>query len=175
MKHEKIRKLLGAYFDNELNPESMKDVETHLKMCPKCQKEFSFLKKLEEFPREIPSIPQEEEYWASFPFRIKNGIKHIINEDEMKEAKMFNDSIIQSEKNISTKALVFPLSVTAHLILALMLVIYPLLNPSELPQVEIYSTFLAPPAPPAPAAPPPAKKPTTPVHNRLISANNRVA
>ena len=48
MKHEKIRKLLGAYHDKELNPESMKDVETHLKTCPKCRKEYSLLKKLEE-------------------------------------------------------------------------------------------------------------------------------
>jgi len=142
MRHEKIQKLIGAYLDKELNHELMKVVENHLKTCPKCQREHSYLRKLEEFPREAPQVPQEEKYWASFPSRIKNGIRQFIHEGQMKEDKMFQDSFIQGEKNIGVKAMVFPLSVTVHLILALMLVIFPLLNPSALPQVEIYSACL---------------------------------
>ena len=154
MRHVKIQKLLGAYLDKELNQERMKIIDNHLKACLKCQKELSYLKKIEEFPREVPQVPQEEKYWASFPYRIKDGIKQFIHEDYTKEDKMFKDSFIQGEKNIGVKAMVFPLSVTAHFILALMLVIIPLLNPGAAPQVEIYSAFLAPPPPPPPPPPP---------------------
>ncbi|MCK4557489.1 MAG: zf-HC2 domain-containing protein, partial [Candidatus Aminicenantes bacterium] len=150
MRHEKIRKLLGAFLDKELDAEYIKVVENHLNTCPKCREELTFLKKMEELSGEIPSIPQEEKYWASFPLRVKNGIKQIINEDRMKEDKMFQDSFIQGEQNIGVKAMVFPLSMAAHLILVLMLVIYPLLNPGAPPQVEIFSAFLAPPPPPPP-------------------------
>jgi protein TonB len=71
---------------------------------------------------------------------------------------MFQDSFIIREKNITTKVWLFPLSLTLHLLIVLLLIIYPLLNPGSLPQIEIYSAFLAPPPLPPPPPPPPPKK-----------------
>ena len=48
---------------------------------------------------------------------------------------VFKDSFIKTELNIGRKALVFPLSLSVHVIIALLLVIYPLLNPGDLPQI----------------------------------------
>ena len=84
MRHEKIRKLLGAFLDKELDAEYIKAVENHLNICPKCREELTFLKKMEELSGKTLSIPQEEKYWTSFPSRVKNSIKQIINEGRMK-------------------------------------------------------------------------------------------
>jgi len=75
-----------------------------------------------------------------------------------KEAEMFQDSFFIRERNLGTKAWVFPLSLAVHLLIILLLIIYPLLNPGNLPRVEIFSAFLSPPAPPPPTPPPPPKK-----------------
>ena len=76
-----------------------------------------------------------------------------INAKKYKEAKMFKDSFIVREKNMGTKVWVFPLSLAVHMLIVLLLIIYPLLNPSNLPKIEIFSAFLAPPPPPPQAAP----------------------
>ena len=64
-----------------------------------------------------------------------------------KEAKMFQDSFFIRERNLGTKVWVLPLSLAVHLLIILLLIIYPLLNPGNLPRVEIFSAFLAPPPP----------------------------
>jgi len=61
---------------------------------------------------------------------------------------MFKDSFIKGEKNIGLKVLVFPASLTMHIIIVLFLLVYPLLSTGNLPTVEVYSAFLAPPPPP---------------------------
>ncbi|MCK4495156.1 MAG: hypothetical protein KAU91_02315, partial [Candidatus Aminicenantes bacterium] len=66
---------------------------------------------------------------------------------------MFKDSFIKGEKNIGLKVLVFPASLTMHIIIVLFLLVYPLLSTGNLPTVEIYSAFLAPPPPPPPPPP----------------------
>ncbi|GAH33844.1 unnamed protein product, partial [marine sediment metagenome] len=63
---------------------------------------------------------------------------------------MFQDSFVIRERNLGMKVWVFPLSLAVHLLIILLLIIYPLLNPGNLPRVEIFSAFLAPPPPPPP-------------------------
>ena len=119
MSHNKYKELLGAYLDGELSTDDKEKVESHLKVCEECLQEISFLRKLNELPKRVPSIPQEKNYWESFPSRIKTEIEQRILEPQNREVKMFQDSFIKVEKNIGAKALIFPVSVIAHLIMGL--------------------------------------------------------
>ncbi|MFC2165471.1 anti-sigma factor family protein, partial [Acidobacteriota bacterium] len=141
MSHKKIRGLLSAYLDGELDAKRRNKVKEHLDRCSACREEYSALEQLDDFSKEVMPAQKEKEYWESLPSRIKSGIEQGIPETQIKEGKMFKDSFIKPNKNIGTKAIVFPLSLTAHVVIALLLVILPLLQEGEVPKVEIYSAF----------------------------------
>ncbi|NLH76912.1 MAG: hypothetical protein GX465_07735, partial [Acidobacteria bacterium] len=61
---------------------------------------------------------------------------------------IFKDSFFRSEKGTARKALVFPIALILHVVLIVTAIVLPLLSTGELPTVEVYSAFLAPPPPP---------------------------
>jgi protein TonB len=89
MRHNKIKNLLGAYFDNELKDKTKKKIEKHLKVCSECAKELSRIKKLNKIAQEPVSFDLEESYWESFPNRIKIKITQQIKKSKWQESKEF--------------------------------------------------------------------------------------
>ncbi len=95
---------------------------------------------------------------------------------EQKQAKtqkavLLSDSLIKPEQGLMRRMVACPLAFLFHASLVVSAVIIPLLNTTNLPSVEVYSAFLAPPSPPAPPAPPPPQqkspgKKKTPPKNR---------
>jgi len=150
MKHDKIQELLSAYLDKELDTDLTAQVDKHLQECEACRGELAALQQLEDFYQDIPQPTAKEEYWEALPTRIKTGIQEKMHTAPKQEGKMFKDSMIKADKNVGIKFLVFPFSLTLHAAIVLMMLILPLLNTGNLPQVEIYSAFLAPPPPPPP-------------------------
>jgi len=61
---------------------------------------------------------------------------------------LFKDSFFSAEKSRATKALAFPIAFLLHATLVAAMIVLPLLQTENLPTVEVYSTFLAPPPPP---------------------------
>ncbi|MFQ6108032.1 MAG: hypothetical protein ACE5L7_00570, partial [Candidatus Aminicenantales bacterium] len=60
---------------------------------------------------------------------------------------IFKDSFFIAEKGGRRKAFAFPVALFIHAILVAAMVVLPLLSTGSLPQVEVYSAFLAPPPP----------------------------
>ncbi len=160
MKHEKIRDLLSAYLDDELSLPDKAAVDTHLHDCRECRDELGQLRKLDSLTRQVTHPPQKEEYWEALPGMIHSGITERLQAGPPKERKMFKDAFITGDSNVKLKAFVFPFSMTVHAVIILMMLVFPLMNTGDLPEVEIYSAFLAPTPPPPPPPPPPAKKRT---------------
>ncbi|MBE3126522.1 MAG: hypothetical protein IMZ57_12830, partial [Acidobacteria bacterium] len=61
--------------------------------------------------------------------------------------ELFKDSFFRGEKGTTRKALVFPIVLILHVALIVTAIVLPLLSTGELPTVEVYSAFLAPPPP----------------------------
>ncbi|MEE8604461.1 MAG: hypothetical protein V3S65_03735, partial [Candidatus Aminicenantaceae bacterium] len=61
---------------------------------------------------------------------------------------LFKDSFITGEKGNFRKAIAFPIALLLHVSIVAAMIVIPLLNTGNLPQVEVYSAFLAPPPPP---------------------------
>jgi len=70
----------------------------------------------------------------------------------------FKDSFFVADRGSIRKAIALPIALVVHVSLVAAIIIIPLLNTGELPQIEIYSAFLAPPPPVPPPPPPPPKK-----------------
>ena len=68
---------------------------------------------------------------------------------------MLQDALIQGNRNFSTKAWVFPLSLTAHAVIVALLVTLPLFNPGKLPRFEFRDNLVLTVLPPSPPPPPP--------------------
>ena len=62
--------------------------------------------------------------------------------------KIFEDSFFRAERGTLRKAIAFPLAFLFHASIVLAALVIPLMNTSNLPDVEVYSAFLAPPPPP---------------------------
>ncbi|HPW19071.1 MAG TPA: hypothetical protein PLP83_11945, partial [Candidatus Aminicenantes bacterium] len=62
---------------------------------------------------------------------------------------VFKDSFFTAEKGTTRKAIVFPIALILHVAFIITAIVLPLLSTGELPTVEVYSAFLAPPPPPA--------------------------
>ncbi len=73
MRHKKIKSLLGAYYDGELNERERIIIEKHLEECFECRSELNLLEKIEEIVIDKICEP-EENYWTSFPERVKERI-----------------------------------------------------------------------------------------------------
>lgn len=69
---------------------------------------------------------------------------------------MFKEYTSRKKRNLGIKLIIFPASAILHLSLFFFLTVSPLLKIKNLPHLEIYRVFLAPPpAPPPPPPPPP--------------------
>ena len=75
MRHKKTQNLLSAFLDGELKEKQRAYIENHLKSCEKCSKEFEKIQKLDNFTLEIKEEVPKEEYWNSFPTRIRSEIQ----------------------------------------------------------------------------------------------------
>lgn len=80
---------------------------------------------------------------------------------------MFENVLFVPERQAGVRAAILPLSVLAHGLLALLLVIIPLVRSGDLPRVGLTGVFLAP-APPSPPPPPPRAK------GRTAAARTRI-
>ena len=147
MRHRKLQEHIGAYADGELRAPDRARVEKHLGKCPECRRDLEFIRRIEGLPRTSPSVPQEADYWASFSGRVRSGIAR--RDAEVPESRsaveMFRDSFYRPEKKTRTRAVLFPLSLAGHAAVIVLLIVMPLLRTGELPTVEVYSAFLAPP------------------------------
>ena len=79
MTHEKIKEMLGAYFDGQLRDSDKVQIEQHLKTCQECQKELADLEKLENLSKQFQYSSQDEAYWNSYSERVAVGIKNKIS------------------------------------------------------------------------------------------------
>jgi hypothetical protein len=75
MKHKKIKELLGAYLDGELEEGKQRIVEEHLKVCIECSEQLEALRLLNKKVKEekIPLPP--EGYWDNFSKRVMGKLK----------------------------------------------------------------------------------------------------
>ncbi|MGB9836450.1 MAG: energy transducer TonB [Candidatus Saccharicenans sp.] len=81
----------------------------------------------------------------------RNGL----NKQPTEASMVYRDIFFVPEKNFRSKALALPLAIFIHLLFAAMLIALPLISVGSLPQVQVYSAFLAPiPSPTPPPAPP---------------------
>jgi len=81
--HNKIRKLLSAYLDQEVSPKEKDQVETHMKECSSCKKYFQQLKSLKvafkSWPEETLSPDLEQKIQtqiAKFKDKEREQMKH---------------------------------------------------------------------------------------------------
>ncbi|HDJ23234.1 MAG TPA: hypothetical protein ENF17_05010, partial [Candidatus Aminicenantes bacterium] len=58
---------------------------------------------------------------------------------------IFKDSFFKGEKGRARRAIAFPIAFLLHATLVAAMIVIPLLNTTNLPEVEVYSAFLAPP------------------------------
>ena len=153
MRHRKLQELIGALADGELRAADRPRVEKHLKKCPECRRDLEFIRKVGTFAESSPPGPQDPDYWDSFPGRIRAAIAREqagAPASRAAEVKMFQDSFYRPERRAKQRAILFPLSVAAHVAVIVLLIVLPLLRTGNLPTVEVYSAFLAPPPPPPP-------------------------
>lgn len=82
MDHQKIKELISSYYDGELDEEQKKQVESHLKECSECRKEFEEMGKFEEVMSQmaLKKLPKEawQMYWTSVYNRLERGIGWIL-------------------------------------------------------------------------------------------------
>ena len=80
--HQEIKELISSYIDGEVNEEQKRMVESHLKECPECQKEFEEMRKLEEVmgQMELKKPPREtwQVYWSFVYNRLERRIGWIL-------------------------------------------------------------------------------------------------
>jgi len=129
MRHKKTQNLLSAFLDGELKEKQRASIENHLKSCEKCRKEFEKIQNLDNFTLKMKEEVPKEDYWNSFPTRIRSEIQEKIQASSHHDFKMFKDSQIKGDEQIGLKALVFPLSLTAHAFLVALMIVMPLLKP----------------------------------------------
>ena len=108
MRHKKIKDLLSAYLDGELEAKQTRIVTDHLNTCAECQQELTAFKQLDTLSKDILPTPKDEEYWEDFPSRIKSLVEKSPPEARTEEGNMFTDSFIKPDKNIGVKAVVLP-------------------------------------------------------------------
>ena len=65
MSCQEIEELLSAYVDREVRSEEKKTLERHLKFCLDCQRRVSWLGKLKEVVRQVPSPPIPSELYET--------------------------------------------------------------------------------------------------------------
>ncbi len=73
MRHKKIKSLLGAYYDGELEEKERIIIERHLEKCEECLSELNIIKEIELLSSEPVHEPGEN-YWNSFAGRVKRRI-----------------------------------------------------------------------------------------------------
>lgn len=82
MDHQKIKKLLFPYLEEELSEKEKESVEEHLKRCPECRQELEKIKKLEEImgKMKLKNPPKEawQMYWLSVYNRLERKIGWIL-------------------------------------------------------------------------------------------------
>lgn len=75
MKHKKIKELLGAYLDGELDEEKKRIVKEHLRVCTECSEEMETLRLLHKKVKEEKVPLPHEGYWDAFPGRVMEKLK----------------------------------------------------------------------------------------------------
>jgi protein TonB len=89
------------------------------------------------------------------PEKKTNGRAQTSEFLNFRSPEVFQDSFIVAGKSLKLVVLAVALSVFVHLTAGALLVGVPLMNPGDMPPVEVYSAFLAPrPSPSPPPAPP---------------------
>ncbi|MFQ6109513.1 MAG: anti-sigma factor family protein [Candidatus Aminicenantales bacterium] len=82
MEHQRIKQLISAYYDRELDEGQRRELEKHLEECPECRKEFQEMGKFEEVmgKMELKKPPKEvwQVYWASVYNRLERRIGWIL-------------------------------------------------------------------------------------------------
>jgi predicted anti-sigma-YlaC factor YlaD len=82
MDHEKIKRIIAASLDGELDGEAKAMIKKHLASCPECRREYEELIKVEEVMGKMAfkSPPQEtwDVYWTSVYNRLERGFGWIL-------------------------------------------------------------------------------------------------
>ena len=82
MDHQKIKELISSYFSRGLNEEQKRLVDSHLKQCEECQKEFEEMREFEEVMGKMelkkPSNEVWQIYWGSVYNRLERRIGWIL-------------------------------------------------------------------------------------------------
>lgn len=74
MSHRRVRTLLNAYLDGELEEKRRKLVEEHLRECQECSEELEALKAVDQMARASKAPEPSEDYWKTLPGRVRTRI-----------------------------------------------------------------------------------------------------
>ncbi len=82
MDHQKIKKLISSYHDNDLSEEQKRTIEEHAEQCEECRRELEEMGKFEEVMQkmELKQPPKEmwQVYWTSVYNRMERKIGWIL-------------------------------------------------------------------------------------------------
>jgi len=120
-----------------------------------------------------PSAKKAGVAGSGLPEPKKGSLEPLRPGSEERYKALFEDSFVRRKNSFKLRMMALPLSLALHLTIAVLLVGLPLLGPGSLPQVHVYSAFLAPvPSPSTPPAPPKGSQSgsgrVTPVRNQPV-------
>ena len=82
MEHEKIKRIIAASLDGELDDEARAMIEKHLASCPECRREYEELIKVEEVlgKMALKNPPHEiwDVYWTSVYNRLERRVGWVL-------------------------------------------------------------------------------------------------
>jgi predicted anti-sigma-YlaC factor YlaD len=73
--HERIRELLAAYQDNELDAKRRELVEAHIQGCPECRREVNEMARLEEVMGTMTLKQPPKEAWKVYSESVYNRVE----------------------------------------------------------------------------------------------------
>ena len=75
MNCKKVRQMLTAYISDELDRDERRDIETHLQMCPSCQRELNFLQATKEMLGMWVEVDPPEELSQRLEVRLAEEVQ----------------------------------------------------------------------------------------------------
>ena len=69
----KVKKILSAYIDGELNEHNRQEIINHLKICSDCKKEYEFLFQQDSTLKQLASIEPSPDFRRNFWRKVQNA------------------------------------------------------------------------------------------------------
>jgi len=80
MKCKEIHEFIEAYLDNELPPETRKEVREHLKKCPACREELAAVKRYRKAMTSLKTVPAPDDFLEKVHERLdRSPLRRLLN------------------------------------------------------------------------------------------------